>query len=201
MRKLVAALVLLFAFASFGFSQVHIKKEHRVSNQSFETGYCAWCCLETIGRHYGIKALQNLASNRSKEFTWTWDEKNKRWEKSPYVMIDYGSYKSLELRSPGPHQAIANKLNSLNVKYHYQSYYNYDKTIIKNAIKSNQPCVVVVKCFWGKQPSDDTHAIILLDYNDEGVRFFDPNDIEHIYTATHQWFNYYWMGYVLVIDI
>jgi hypothetical protein len=199
MRKFVATVLLLLVFSSSAFSQVQIKKEHRVSNQDFETGYCAWCCLETVGRHYNIKSLHNLAKNRSKEFTWTWDEKKKVWEKSPYVMIDYGSYKSLELRSPGPHQALAGKLNALNVKFRYQNYYNYDKTIIKNAVKDNQPCLVTVKCYWGK-PSQDTHAIIILDYNEKGVEFFDPNDINHTYTATHQWFNYYWMGYVLVID-
>jgi hypothetical protein len=199
MRKFIAALLLLFVFSSSTFSQVSIKKEHRVSNQVFETGYCAWCCIETIGRHHGIETLHNLAKNRSKEFTWTWDAKKKVWEKSPYVMVDYGTYKSLELRSPGPHQALANKLNELKVKYRYQNYYNYDKTIIKNAIKNNQPCLVVVKCFWGK-PSEDTHAIILLDYNDDGIKFFDPNSPESNYTATHQWFNYYWIGYVLVIE-
>lgn len=199
MRKFVAAFVLLFAIACPSFAQVSIKKEHRVSNQVFETGYCAWCCLETIGRHYGIDALKDLAKNRSKEFTWTWNEKTKSWEKSPYVMIDYGSYKSLELRSPGAHQALANKLNDLKVKYRYQNYYNYDKTIIKNAIKNNEPCLVVVKTFWGQDRSG-SHAIILLDYNEDGVTFFDPNDVNHVYTATHQWFNYYWMGYVLLIE-
>lgn len=199
MRKFVATILLLLMFACPSFAQVHIKKEHRVSNQNFETGYCAWCCLETIGRHYGIEALTNLTKNRSQEFTWTWDAKKKVWEKSPYVMIDYGSYKSLELRSPGSHQALANKLNELKIKYRYQSYYNYDKTIIKNAVKDKQPCLVVVKCYWGR-PSNDTHAIILLDYNDDGIHFLDPNDPDYTYTATHQWFNYYWMGYVLVIE-
>lgn len=200
MRKFVATFLLLFAFLSSAFSQVHIKKEHRISNQNFETGYCAWCCIETIGKHYGIETLNNLTKNRSQEFTWTWNSRTRSWEKSPYVMVDYGNYKSLELRSPGTHQALVGKLNSLNVKYHYQNYYNYDKIIIKNAIKNDQPCLVVVKCYWGKRPTNDTHAIILLDYNDDGVSFFDPNDVDHVYTATHQWFNYYWIGYVLVID-
>jgi hypothetical protein len=199
MRKFVATILLLLAFTLSAFSQVQIKKEHRISNQDFETGYCAWCCLETIGRHYDIECLNDLTKNRSKEFTWTWNEKTKSWEKSPYVMIDYGSYKSLELRSPGPHQALIGKLNALKVKYRYQNYYNYDKTIIKNAIKNKQPCLVVVKCYWGK-PSEDSHAIIILNYNDDGIEFLDPNDIKHTYTATHQWFNHYWMGYVLIID-
>lgn len=199
MRKFVAALLLLFVLSSSVFSQVIIKKESRILNRS--PGYCAWCCIETLGRHQKIESLYNLVDNRAKEFTWAWNEQKKSWEKSPYVMVDHGNYKSFELRSPGPHRALANKLDELKVKYRYQNYYNYDKTLLKEAIKNKQGCLVVVKCYWGdSNPQHDTHAIILLDYNENGVHFFDPNDVEHTYTATHKWFDYYWVGYVLVID-
>ena len=203
MRRFVATLLLLLVFSSSSFSQVVIKKENRVLNKS--PGFCAWCCLETLGRHHKIEPLYDLQDNREKEFTWEWDARNKKWIKSPYLWTDYGSYKLKEHRSPGTHRALVNKLDSLNIKYRYQNHYNYSKTLIKEAIKNKQGCLVVVK-WWtddnGKPIADSshTHAIVLLDYNDDGIEFFDPNDTECTYTASHQWFNHYWTGYVLVVE-
>lgn len=195
MRRFIVAFLLLLAVSSPAFPQVIIKKENRILNRN--PGYCAWCCLEMLGRHHKIEVLYNLLDNREKEFTWEWDGRKREWIKTPYVWVDYGNYKSKEHRSPATHRAKVNKLDSLGVKYTYQNYYNYDKTLIKKTIKDGQGCLVVVRWWYN---SKDTHAIVLLDYNDNGVEFLDPNDIDHTYTATHQWFNYYWTGYVLVLN-
>lgn len=203
MRKFVATILLLFVFTSSGFSQVVIKKENRVLNRS--PGYCAWTCLETLGRHHQIKKLYNLLDNRSKEFTWVWDEEKQKWVKSPYVLVEYGQYRAYEHRAPASHAAIVQKLNTLKVKYRYQDYWNYDKTMLINSVKSKQGCIVVVKWWLDKKgrpanDSSDTHAIVLLDYNKDGIEFFDPNDIKCTYTATHEWFNMYWTGYTLIVE-
>lgn len=205
MRKFIVAFLLLLVFSSSIFSQVIIEKENRVENRN--PGYCAWCCLEMLGRHHKIEALYNLLDEREKEFTWEWDARKREWIKSPYILTDYGSYKLREHRSPATHRAIANKLNSLDVKYSYQDHYNYDKSLLKEAIKNKQGCLVVVK--WWKDANGNaitamnnssTHAIIILDYNEDGVEFLDPNHIDRTYSATHRWFNYYWTGYVLVLN-
>lgn len=197
MRKFVATLLLLFVFQFSSFAQVVIDKESRIENRN--PGYCVWCCLETLGNHQQIAALKGLVDSRDKEFIWEWNAQKKVWKKSPYVWIDYGTYQIKEHRSPGTARAISNKLDNLGVKYRYQNYYNYDKTLIKNAVKNKQACLIVVR-WWKGVPCPDTHAIILLDYNEKGIEFLDPNEIDNTYTASHQWFNHYWTGYVLVID-
>jgi len=199
MRKFVATFLLLLVFSSSGYTQISIKKESKVLNRY--PGYCAWCCLETLGRHHKIEALNNLVDKRSKEFTWEWD--GGKWVKSPYVWVDYGNYKVREHRGPATHNAFANKLNSLNVSWRYQN--NYDKSMLKEAVKNKQGCMVIVKWWINEEgrPLTDTsatHAIVILDYNKEGICFFDPNDTDYVYTATHEWFNYYWIGYTLIVD-
>ncbi len=202
MRKFVATFLLLLAISFPVFSQVLISEEDRVENRS--PGYCVWCCLETLGRHHGIKELDNLVSNRQKEFTW--QKKGEKWVKSPYVWVDYGNYRKKEHRSPGSPRAVANKLRSLNVKFRYQDYGNYSRSLIKRAIKEKKGCVIVV--YWWKskdgkkliEPGTSTHGIILLDYNDKGVRFLDPNHTGYTYSANHAWFRKYWTGYAIVLE-
>lgn len=41
------------------YAEVNIALENRVRNQP--EGRCAWCALETLARHHGIKALHGLA--------------------------------------------------------------------------------------------------------------------------------------------
>lgn len=206
MRKFLFVFVFVFVFFPTNvFAQISLPKNCRVPNK--EPGYCAWACISALGRYHKIESLHDLLNEREKEFTWEWDYKSKQWVKTPYVWIDYGSYKIREHRSPATHRAIANKLDSLKVKYRYQDYYSYDKFLLKDAIKNKQGCLVVVK--WWKDSNGnaasatnnlDTHAILITDYNKDGISFFDPNDINHIYTATHKWFNYYWTGYTLVVE-
>jgi hypothetical protein len=201
MRKFLAILLLLTTTSSV-FGQVFIKKENRVPNR--EPGYCCWACLETLGRQQKIKVLYNLVDKRAKEFTWQWDENRKKWFKSSFVWTDYGSYKKFEHRAPGGVRAISNKLNSLDVKFRYQNYGNFSRSLIKQAIKNKKGCLVVVKV-WDDEPLppdviEPAHAIVLLDYNEKGIEFYDPNDKEDIYRVNHDWFNYYFTGYVLVLE-
>lgn len=196
MSKYVATLVLFLAVSPPAFSQISLKKESMVPNR--EPGYCAWVCLETLGRHHKIASLYDLVDKRQEEFTWTWD--GQRWWKSPYLWVDYGEYQVMERRNTGSHQAMINKLDSLKIKFTHQDYNNFDKTLIKDAVKNKKGCVVVVK-HWENAENDDTsHAIVILDYNKNGIIFYDPNDSTSIYEASHKWFNYYWLGYTLVLE-
>jgi hypothetical protein len=44
-------------------AEVPIAHENRISNRS--EGRCAWCALETLGRHHGLKALYDLAERHT----------------------------------------------------------------------------------------------------------------------------------------
>jgi ABC-type bacteriocin/lantibiotic exporter with double-glycine peptidase domain len=48
-------------------AEVKIALENRVRNQP--EGRCAWCALETLGRHHGIAALSGLADKHSTRAT------------------------------------------------------------------------------------------------------------------------------------
>lgn len=197
MRKFFISLLLVLVFSSSAFSQAKIRKECRVPNK--DPGYCAWACLATLGRHQKIKVLYNLVEDREKEFTWEWNESKRVWVKSPYLWVDYGSYKNWEHRGPASHVSVRNKLNSLGVRY--RSVDNYDLSLINESVKNKQGCLIVVKCFWETSNNNHfTHAIVIINYDDKGVEYIDPNDIDYVYTATHEWFNYYWTGYSLILD-
>src|SRR5579875_1999457 len=44
-------------------AEVKIALKNRIRNHP--EGHCAWCALETLGRHHGIKALQGLAEKHA----------------------------------------------------------------------------------------------------------------------------------------
>jgi Peptidase_C39 like family len=193
MRKFIAAFLLLLVFSQFSFAQISIEKEDRVENSG--TGYCAWDCLETLGRYHKIKSLYKLAENKEKDGSFTW--------------FYHGNDGWVKYYAPATVEAVNQTLKKLQVRYSKQDSGNYDKTIVKEAIKNKKGCMVVVKCWLtnDKKPIEYkpgmisyNHAIVIVDYDDEGVHFFDPNDIEHIYTGSHEWFNYYWTGYTIVIE-
>jgi ABC-type bacteriocin/lantibiotic exporter with double-glycine peptidase domain len=48
-------------------AEINIAKENRVRNQP--EGRCAWCALETLGRHHGIEALRGLAEKHASRAT------------------------------------------------------------------------------------------------------------------------------------
>jgi hypothetical protein len=197
MRKLLSFLVLLvLTFPCF--AQIKLDKENCVEN--IDPGYCAWCCLETLGRHHRIESLYNLVENRSKESDFkTWDEKNKQWVQEPYVWINYGTYLRKEHRSPGSAMAIRNKLNSLKVKYKLQEDGNFDKGVIKDAIWGKTGCIIAVNDWTHKTMI--VHAILITNYDSKEITFFDPNDIKHNYAVSWEWLDRYWTGYAIMLEI
>lgn len=197
MRKFLVVLLVWLVITQSSFARIFIKRENRVPNRT-DYGYCAWACLSTLGRQQKIKILYDLLDQRAKEFTWQWD--GEQWVKSPYVWTDYGDRKVLEHRAPGGHPALAAKLKSLGVKFRYQPYGDGSRDLIKEAVENKKGCLVVVRAWDADSKPDDTHAIVIVDYNEEGIEFYDPNDIETLWSAKHDWFDSHFTGYVLVLD-
>jgi hypothetical protein len=56
-------LAILCLLPSTAQAEVKIARENRVRNRS--EGRCAWCALETLGRHHGIRALFGLADKHA----------------------------------------------------------------------------------------------------------------------------------------
>lgn len=197
MHKFFVSVFVFFAFVSSAFSQITLKTEHCVLNRT--PGYCAWCCLETLGNYHKIEALYGLVEKRSQESDFKeWDKKKKEWVKEPYVWVDYGTYFTKEHVSPGSAQAVKNKLNALKVKYRLQESGNLDKDIFRYGIHNKLGVIIVVRD-WTEKTSV-THAILVQNYDEKGITFFDPNDVKSNYTATWEWVDRYWTGYAIVIE-
>jgi ABC-type bacteriocin/lantibiotic exporter with double-glycine peptidase domain len=60
-------LVSLLLGLSAARAEVRIARENRVRNHP--EGRCAWCALETLGRHHGLKALYGLAEKHTARAT------------------------------------------------------------------------------------------------------------------------------------
>lgn len=62
-----AFLVLLLLYPSTACAELKIVLKNRIRNQP--EGRCAWCALETLGRHHGIEALYGLAEKHPSRAT------------------------------------------------------------------------------------------------------------------------------------
>lgn len=58
-RKLLSLVLLATLWPQATFAEIHIKKQNIIT-QKPEQAKCAWTCLETMGRHFGIKSLEGL---------------------------------------------------------------------------------------------------------------------------------------------
>jgi hypothetical protein len=202
MKRWFVSLVVILLLSAPSWAQVTIDKKHRVAN--FGPGYCAWCSIETLGRHHQIEALYDLAENRSKESSVRqWNPDKGRWVSLPYVMVSHGpNYQGpwvQERRNVGTDWGIYYKLKELGIKNRMQWTGNKDTAIIRYAMRNKLGCCFAVKegCF-GRGSS--AHAMILTNYTDKTVEYIDPNDPKHVYEAKREWFDYWWTGWILVIE-
>lgn len=201
---------MFFLFPTTVFGQINVKIKDRVLNidDGDGHGYCAWACLETAGRHMKVKKMIGLLSARSKESDHKeWDEENKRW--IHYVNVYYGTTLKRERRNVGTDWAIYRKLESMKISFQMQPTYKYDTTMIRNAMKNNQPCVfAVMQGAWGYEngvPSE-AHAMLLVYFDDKKIEYIDPNcpcDSKGkpvCYEASRAWFDRWWSGLTVVIE-
>ncbi len=154
-----------------------------------------------LGRQHGVKALYNLAKNRSKESSVKqWDSEKGVWVPLPYVMVEYSNGQWVqEKRNVGTDWGIYRKLNSLGVKYRMQWSGNYSTKLITYAMKNKLGCCFAVKS-GSFGPNTSAHAMVLIDFNDKTVECIDPNNIDTVYVYKREWFDSKWTGWILVIE-
>ena len=179
MKRLLVSLFLLLAITGVVNAQVQIAKKDRVENVS--PGYCAWCSIETLGRHHGVEKLVGLVEKRQND-------------SDVYVRDQWGRL-VLYKHNAGYDWTIRDKLDKIGVKYRMSNTGSYDTGLLKYAVKNKLGCAVAVR---SGALGDGAHALTLIDYNDKEVRYIDCND-KAVYTATRKWWDYWWDGWVLVI--
>lgn len=202
MKRIIASLVLVVTLCAFLLGGVEINEENRVPNRGSkeEPGFCAWSCLEMLGRQHEVEALYDLVAKRAKEYDFMhWDRDKGTWVADPYIWVYYKKGKEKELRCSGGEMAVINKLDHLKVKYKIQRFGNKDKAIIKYAMDENLGCMIVVtsEAFEG---FENGHAVVLTEFGDKEIKFIDPNDISTPYKVDRGWFDRYWTGYTVVIE-
>lgn len=175
MRKFIT-LVLLLLFSTSCWAEVQIDQKNLVKNRP--PGYCAWCCLEALAKHNNVEKLKHISTDRDQ------DEDFVHWISPTFGIV--------EPKYSGSGEACEDKLNKLGVKY--KSGY-FDRELVKEAVKSKGGMVHMKAGAFGSEG----HAIIIVDYTDTDVIFWNPNDC-YRYRATREWFDYWWNGYILVLD-
>jgi hypothetical protein len=174
MKQLLSLLV-TFILSTALFADVDIPNSDRVINRA--PGYCAWCCLETLGKFHHVKALYNLAADREND--------------SDFVHQLPNNQIYIEAKNSGSRPAVEAKLKALNVKYILTDNKNDTSLLAKEG--------GMVYLDKGAISPNEAHAVILTAYHDDVVEYLDPNDCR-IYVTTKKWFHYYWTGFCLMLE-
>lgn len=176
MKLLLAIITFLSTSSLFA---VDIDSKNRVKNRP--PGYCAWCCLEMLGKHHKIEPLYDLVEQRTKD-------------KPILLLHSNGTIEMLPVAGAVPTN-IKIKLDELKVKF---TMYTDGNTKNDLLLRSNQEgCVVdIKKGIFG--PS--AHAILMTYYDEEKIEFIDPNNPDYVYHVQRKWFDDNWTGRVIILE-
>lgn len=178
MRFLAFLFAVLLASPLFG---MDIPADCQVANE--KPGYCCWVSLEILGKVHGIKQLDSLVESRKKD--------------PDRVFLNSVGNREIHPKNLGYGYAVKEKLNKLGVRYWLQEAGRYDRTLLRCA--STHGCIVAVR--QGAIPGyKQCHAIIVTQYNKDGVIFFDCNHPGKRWSASKEWFDFYWTGLAIVVE-
>ncbi len=177
-KKLVLLAVLFF---SGHLLACDIPENCRVKNE--KPGYCCWACLETMGRFHGIEPLHDLLEKRKEEKDITTTD----WYGNTFVYEKHLGYDF----------ALRNKLTELKVRFWMQDTGGWDRSLLKHA--KSHGCLVSVKANALKDMKTP-HGIVLTEYNDKNVEYYDPNYPDKIWVGSRKWFDFYWTGMIVVVE-
>jgi hypothetical protein len=141
-------------------------------------GRCAWSCLETAANALGddrLRGLTNLRGGLARDAHKTYDR--------------------------GTTAKIADQLDALGVRYHLDPDYTFDHDTLRRYAKSRG---VLVSLFKGSlylegRTLSECHAVLLVDYRDDGVQFYCPDNPWRIWRGDRRWFDASWTGSAVVI--
>ncbi|RJQ27132.1 hypothetical protein C4577_02320 [Candidatus Parcubacteria bacterium] len=107
-----------------------------------------------------------------------------------YGLVDH--YSQWESRGAGTRE-VKSCLDHLGVEY--KIYEDTSLDWLKYQVDNGIP--VIVGCHWGK---GSQHAIIIVDLDNEWVKYIDSNDIHHNYWVDINWFKQNFTGWSIVIE-
>lgn len=175
MKRFISCLVALLLFIQITFA-VTVDKDNRVPNRP--DGYCVWCCVDMVARQFGHKTLIGITDRKEQEKVWNGRE---------WVKADGGADMGM----------LVNELKQHQIKYWVQWPGDRNTDILSKAKAADLPVIFGTK---GYPVQGYAHAMLLVDYDKETVKFIDPNDASRIYSGSWEWFFYYWDGYTAVIE-
>lgn len=181
MKKLLfILLVILFPAISWS---IEIDKKDRVPNQA--PGYCAWASLETLGRHHSILPLIDLVEKRKKD--------------SDVLVLNRDAngreYYVKHEKHVGNDFVLPSKLKELNVSFKMTNTGSSDRSLLSYA--DSKGVVVGVKT-GARGPG--AHIIVLTQYDEESIMFYDCNQPDVIWKGSREWFDYWWTGLSILVD-
>lgn len=177
-------LLVAWFWASTASAEVIIDKEYWTPNQA--PGYCGWCSLRMAGLQQGIKKIDPIVKLRE-EILWDWTWLDGWWQPIP------GCAATADV--------IASQLDKIGVRYVISTTKN-DDGLIRQMIK-DRGVSVGMRVWWSNSRSGQSegwHMIVLTEYTDKKVAFKDPNDVQNVYWASREWFDYFWNGLAVVLE-
>lgn len=181
MHKIITCIIFCL-LSNFSWA-IDLEKKDRVQNEP--PGYCSWASLETLGRHNDIEPLINLVQIRKQE-------------PDPLVLETDAAGKPYYVKMPkhvGSDAILRAKLLELKVKFKMTETDSKDRSLLTYA---DSVGVIVGVNTGARGPA--AHTIVLTQYNDKVVRFYDCNQPDDIWEGSREWFDYWWTGLSIVVE-
>ena len=161
--------------------------QDEAGNKSYH-GYCAWACIETLGRHNRVDKLRGLVEWRQKS-----------WPVQVTLRDVDGRFHTIR-RNYGSDLAVQRCLEYLEVSFRQQATGTTDTLIVRRAVLDGSGVAVgmLPGAFEG-MAADEGHAVIVLNFSRDFVTILDPNRVGVDKTFTRKWFDTYWMGWAVTI--
>jgi hypothetical protein len=138
--------------------------------------YCTWASLDTVARANGVQQLSGILEERRR--------------------------RNMARPDPGYDRTIAAELEARRVHYAICPQGSYDRNLLKRFANTYG---VVVSLAAGNPWSIGCHTIVVTQYNDERVEFYDssrPVDQyrrPRVWYCSRGWFDQWWIGSSVVV--
>lgn len=132
---------------------------------------CLWACVNTLARLHDIHDHRFILADRIAD----------------HNIRGYKDARDIH---------VEEYLKHIGANYKITQQKNKDKSLLEQYGSSYG---VVVSFYKGFRPGWVSHAVLVIEYTDTSVTFWDPNFPTYTYKCTRRWFDYWWSGGSLVI--